>query len=98
MKPSEAQASAQAAVAAKPKRHYRAWIFHGYLLTATIGFAVLFVLASTTDYFPIDLVITRGIQTIQAPGFFGLMWAVTEIGYSPQVYAVVGVIVLILIY
>ncbi len=84
------------AKAIAPMRRWRAGIFQGYLVTATAAFGILFVLASRFNYFPIDLSITRGVQTINAAWFANLMWAASFVGYSPQVYLVVGAIGLLL--
>jgi len=79
-----------------PARRWRARVFQAYLILATAAFGVLFVLASLTNYSPIDLTITHSVQTIDAAWFSSLMWAVSIVGYSPQVLVLVGAIVLLL--
>jgi membrane-associated phospholipid phosphatase len=82
------------AIAPKRARRWRARIFQAYLITATTAFGVLFVLASLFNYFPVDLTITRSVQTINVGWFSTLMWAVSLVGYSPQMVVLVGAIVL----
>ena len=103
--PSKPQAPPVAAVAKeavakeivpKPTRRWRARAFQGYLVVATAAFGVLVVLASQFNYFPIDLTITHGVQTINAAWFSNLMWAVSFVGYAPQVFVLVGAIVVLL--
>lgn len=103
-KPVETQTKPQAApvaavakkIAPKPTRRWRAWVFQVYLVAATVAFGILLALASLFNYFPFDLSITRGVQTINAAWFANLMWLVSFVGYAPQVFVVVGVIVALL--
>jgi undecaprenyl-diphosphatase len=83
-------------IAPEPTRFLRAWKVQVYLVAATVAFGILFVLASQFNYFPIDLSITRGVQTINAAWFSNLMWAVSYLGFAPQVYVLVGAIVVLL--
>ena len=83
-------------IAPKPTRRWRAWGFQGYLVAATAAFGILLVLANRFNYFPIDLTITRGTQTINAAWFSNLMWAVSFLGYAPQAWLLVGAVVLVL--
>lgn len=78
----------KAAIAPKPTRRYRARILQGYVLTATVAFGILFFLAHTVNYFPIDLVITRQVQLLQLGWFDSLMRMVSVFGYSPQSYLI----------
>jgi membrane-associated phospholipid phosphatase len=71
---------------AKPRRHYRAFLFQAYLAIAILIFLVLAVLAKTVAYFTFDVTITRAIQAVGAGGFGSLMDAVSWIGFAPQVY------------
>ena len=77
-------------------RRWRARLFQVYLVAATVAFGVLVVLASLFNYFPIDLSITRGVQTLSAAWFASLMWAVSLPGYAPQSWLLVGAVVLLL--
>lgn len=97
IKPDAAQeATAVTVITAGPTRPRRAWVFQGYLVTAAIAFGVLAALASVTNYFPLDLSITRGVQTIQAPMFAHFMWLVSFVGYAPQVTWMTGIIITLL--
>jgi undecaprenyl-diphosphatase len=87
-----AQVAAAQEVAPRPTRNWRARLFQGYLVTAVIGFAVLVVLATQFDYFPIDLTITQGVQRFNAPWFVVLMTAVSYLGYTPQNWMLVAVL------
>jgi hypothetical protein len=78
------QAAAQEETAAPRERRLRTVLFQGYLIAALSVFAILAVLSSTMAYFPIDVTITRTLQTLQAPWFETLMRAVSWLGYTPQ--------------
>jgi undecaprenyl-diphosphatase len=89
-------AAAAKEIAPKPTRFLRARGFQVYLVGATAAFGILLVLASQFNYFPIDLSITRGVQTINAAWFSYLMWAVSYVGYAPQAFVLVAAIVVLL--
>ena len=93
----EAHTAARAATAPAPVRRYRAWLFLVVLLIITAAFGVLTFLVKTTPSFPIDLQITRGIQSINIPGFSGLMVAVSWLGFSPQSEIITGLIILLIL-
>jgi len=78
------QKEAQLEIAPKPVRNYRLILIRTYLIGAILSFLFLSVIASRLAYFPLDLTITRGIQTIHLPWFDTLMRLVTTIGYHPQ--------------
>jgi membrane-associated phospholipid phosphatase len=80
----------------QPPGRWRARFFGIYLLAAALGFAALAVLASRFSYFPIDLSITRAVQTIDLPFFASFMWAVSFIGYAPQMFILVGAITILM--
>jgi membrane-associated phospholipid phosphatase len=83
-------------IAPRPTRRWRARVFQVYLVVATVAFGVLVVLASMTNYFSIDLTVTRAVQTIHIPLFASLMEWVSFIGYPPQMYIAIATIVLLL--
>ena len=83
-------------ISPKPTRRWRARVFQAYLVLATVSFGILVVLASMTNYFSIDLSITRAVQSINVSWFAGLMSFISIIGYIPQMLIVVGVIALLL--
>jgi membrane-associated phospholipid phosphatase len=91
-----AKVTAAEQIAPKPTRHWRARVFQAYLLFATLGFGVLVVLASRTNYFSIDLSVTQAIQTINAAWFTNFMWSVSYIGYAPQMFILVAAVGLLL--
>ena len=41
-------------IATKPTRRWRAWVFQVYVVTAAIGFGILFLVAGAFTYFPIE--------------------------------------------
>jgi membrane-associated phospholipid phosphatase len=92
-----AKAAAAEQIAPKPTRRWRARVFQAYLVAATAAFAILVVLASTTNYFAIDLSVTRAVQTFNAAWFTTLMEWVSYLGYTPQMYVLVAAIVVILV-
>jgi membrane-associated phospholipid phosphatase len=96
--PAAPVAAAAKEIVPKPTRHWRARIFQIYLVVATVAFGILAVLASLFNYFPIDLSITQGVQTINAVWFANLMWAVSYPGYAPQSFVLLGVVILLLFF
>lgn len=74
----------------KPTRQWRARVFQAYLLLSTVTFGALVVLANMFDYFPLDLTITRAIQTIHVLWFYNLMIWLSYFGYMPQVFVMIG--------
>src|SRR4051794_30718179 len=91
-----AQEAVEKEIAPRPTRTWRTRVFQGYLITAIILFLLLLIGASLVDYFPIDLSITRGVQYFNA-GWFGiLMGAVSYIGYAPQAWVLVIILVILL--
>ncbi len=85
------------AIVGRPWRRYRARIFQGYLLAAIIVFAILAVLAHTVAYFAFDLVISRGVQTVNVAWFDALMRLVSWFGFAPQVN-LVALMILVFLY
>ena len=90
-------AAAHAATAPAPVRVHRATLFQVSLVLITGAFAVLTFLVKTTPSFPIDLLITRGLQSINIPFFGLLMSAVSWPGFSPQ-SAIITVLIVLVIY
>jgi hypothetical protein len=66
-------AATHAAIAAAPVLRNRAVLFLVVLLLVTAAFAFFVILVKTTPSFPLDLHITRDLQSIIIPGFAGLM-------------------------
>lgn len=69
-------------------------LFQGALIAAGSALAFLTFLVKTTPFFPIDLSITRGIQTMGSPAFAQFMSLISWPGFPPQgiIIPVVGVV------
>lgn len=93
----EAQQVAEKEVAPSHKRSYRTLAFQVALLAAVGAFAVLASLVETTPFFPIDLRITKALQSIHSPLFASAMNLISWPGFLPQ-SAIIPVIVALLIY
>jgi undecaprenyl-diphosphatase len=79
-----AEQVAKQEVTSRPKREYRTYLFQVALI-ATIGaFTTLMILVKITPSFPIDLAITRALQSIQSPIFAFLMNFASWHGFFPQ--------------
>ena len=63
---------------------HRTMFFRVLVFSALLGFSTLTVVVETTPLLPIDLQITRAIQSIDAPVFDLLMRLVSWAGYLPQ--------------
>ncbi len=94
---SEPAPNVQKELATKPVRRYRSLIFQGYLLAAILAFALLALLASSSAYFPIDLVITKFFQAWHTAWLDLIMRAVSWLGYTPQILLVSLILILLLI-
>jgi membrane-associated phospholipid phosphatase len=84
------------AIAPKPARHYRAWVFQGYLVGAVVLFVILAFLAKTIAYFTFDVTITRALQTFHPGWFDGLMYSLSWIGFAPQAWIIAVIIIVFL--
>jgi undecaprenyl-diphosphatase len=83
-----------AVIATPPARRYRAAIFQTYVLTSSAVFIALAVVAHYVAYFPMDLAITRAIQSTHGVFFDQLMYFISWLGFMPQVYILGAVAVL----
>src|SRR5450432_4504495 len=88
---------AKGAVVPPAGRRYRAEVFQGYMVLAVIVFLILAVLAHTVAYFTFDVTITQAVQTFNAGWFSALMYALSWIGFAPQVW-VISLVVLLFLY
>jgi len=79
-----AQQAAKAEVTSTPARRYRTYLFTIGLIAIVGAFTTLTILVKTTPSFPIDLAITRAIQSITWPPFATLMDLVSWPGFPPQ--------------
>ncbi len=91
---SEAEQAAKAEVTSRPKREYRTYLFQIGLLAVVGAFSTLTVLVKTTPSFPIDLQITRLLQSLSSPAFAAFMSLISWPGFSPQSYIIALLIVL----
>jgi undecaprenyl-diphosphatase len=78
------QRAAKAETSSPSVRSYRTLLFQAGLVSAIVTFAFLTFLVETTPSFPIDLEITRAIQSIRSPFFAGLMQFISWPGFFPQ--------------
>jgi membrane-associated phospholipid phosphatase len=85
------------AVVSKPWRRYRSTVFLGYMVIAVVVFIILAILAKTVAYFTFDVTITHAVQTFNPGWFDSLMYALSWIGFAPQVY-VISLLVLVFLY
>jgi undecaprenyl-diphosphatase len=92
-----AQQVAKAETTSRPTRRYRTYLFQFMLIATTSAFAVLTFLVKTIPSFPIDLAITRGLQSINSPLFDALMTAISWPGFAPQSY-LLSLLVVVIIY
>ncbi len=95
-RPQDAHRALPLPVAPSPTRRRRAAIFHAYVLIACTVFVVLAVLAHGIPYFPIDLTITRALQSHRAPVLASVMYALSWLGFLPQVFILGAVLVVAL--
>ena len=91
---SEAEQAAKAEVTSRPKREYRTYLFQIGLLAVVGAFSTLTVLVKTTPSFPIDLQITRALQSLSSPAFAAFMSLISWPGFSPQSFIISLFIVL----
>src|SRR5215467_6098752 len=92
-----AQQAAKAETTSRPTRQYRTYLFQFMLIITTGAFALLTFLVKTTPSFPIDLAITRFIQSINFPFFDTFMYLVSWPGFPPQSF-ILSLIVIVIIY
>jgi membrane-associated phospholipid phosphatase len=91
-----AQQAAKAETTSRPTRNYRTYLFQFALIVITGAFALLTFLVKTTPSFPIDLAITRFIQSINLPFFDTFMYLISWPGYPPQSFILSAVVILII--
>jgi membrane-associated phospholipid phosphatase len=72
----------------------RSWRFQIGLFLALLVTAGLAWLARTVTYFPVDLQITRALQSVQAPAVQQFFHGVSWIGYPPQSNYIFGTMIL----
>jgi len=80
-------------VADRRRRPYRLAVVAA---CAGLGFAVLAVLAHQIAYFPIDLTLTRSIQTVHVPWIDAPLMVLNRLGFPPLVDVIYGSIILVI--
>lgn len=90
------QDAARAEVTSRPKRQQRTYLFELGLFAVIGAFTTLTILVKTTPSFPIDLAITKALQSIDSPVFAALMNLISWPGFSPQSYMIAAMIVLLI--
>jgi membrane-associated phospholipid phosphatase len=83
----------RAVIAPKPTRRYRAQIFQAYVLIASAVFVALALAAHINPYFPIDLTITRAVQSYNGAAFERVMYGLSWMGFVPQVDVLAALVV-----
>ena len=92
-----AQQAAKKETTSPPKREYRTFLFKVSLFAAIAAFGVLTFMVKTIPSFPIDLEITRALQSLNSPIFAALMSLISWPGFSPQSY-ILSLIIVAVIY
>lgn len=93
----EAQQVAKAETTSRPTREYRTLAFQVALLSAIGAFAVLTFMVKSTPFFPLDLQITKALQSINSPLFLVAMNLISWPGFLPQ-SAIIPVLIALFIY
>ena len=78
-----------------PVRRYRPWVFQAGLICLIISFGVLTFFVKQSEYFPVDLKITRFLQSIDSV-ISVVMKSVSWAGYTPQSLWLVALAALLL--
>jgi membrane-associated phospholipid phosphatase len=90
------QEAAKEETAAPRIRRYRTALFQLGLFGALVLFALLTFTIKTTPFFPIDVQITRAIQSLDSPLFAGFMTLISWAGFSPNSMIVTVIIAIVL--
>ncbi len=80
----------------QPVRRYKAWIFQTGLIILILSFGVLTFFVKQSEYFPVDLKITRYLQsldTVVSDVLKSVSWA----GYAPQSLGIVVLVTILLL-
>ncbi len=92
----KAQEKARSETVSSYERSTRTIIFQAYLILAVSAFALLAFLARTTAYFPVDVVITRDIQSYHGVWYDILMRVISWPGFSPEAILITVAIILLI--
>jgi undecaprenyl-diphosphatase len=90
-----AQQAAKAQETSAPSREYRTVLFQVALVLTVVAFAGLTLLVEATPSFPIDLQITRALQSIDSPVFALVMRLTSWPGFPPQSFILSALIILL---
>lgn len=96
--PQQAQQAARAKTAPPRERRYRQTISMIGLVLLAVAFGVLTFFVKAYHSFPIDLMVTLGIQSIHFAPFAGLMVAISWLGFWPQQGFVTLLIVVVILF
>jgi len=66
-----------------------------YLVLAALGIATLAFMVHASPYLPVDLALTREIQSVKEPWFAWLMWNVNWLGFGIEATSLVALTVLV---
>jgi len=91
-----AQQATKAETASSPRRKYRTLLLQAALFLAIGAFAMLTFLVETIPSFPIDLQITRAIQSFNSPLFSAIMNLISWPGFFPHSFIITLLIALVL--
>src|SRR5690349_11332320 len=83
-----AEQAAKAETTSRPRREYRTYLFQIALIAVVGAFTTLTVLVKTTPSFPIDLQITRSLQSINSTLFAIPMSLISWPGFPPQSFII----------
>jgi len=74
------------AIAPVPAQRAKARVFQIYVIFASAAFIALAIAAHFVPYFPIDLTITREVQSYHGAIYDSVMRALSWLGFAPQSY------------
>ena len=85
-----------AVIAPRHARRYRAAAFQVYVLSSAVVFVALAVIAHFVAYFPMDITITRAVQSYHGVIFDRVMYEISWIGFMPQVDVAAALVIALL--
>ncbi len=85
------------AIASVPAQRAKARLFQLYVVFASAAFISLAVAAHFIPYFPIDLTITREVQSYHGAAYDAVMRALSWLGFTPQAQ-LLGAAVLVVLF
>jgi undecaprenyl-diphosphatase len=91
-----AERAAGEKVTSQPKRERRTYLFALALLAVVGAFTTLTILVKTTPSFPMDVQVTRALQSLGSPFFSELMNMISWPGFAPQAFLISALVVLAL--